>query len=248
MSALFVAGSHTEIGKTHVACALLRAARGRGLSVDALKPAVSGFDPADWAASDPGRLLGAMGRPLVAAELAAMSPWLFAAPLAPPSAAALEGRLLPLAPIVDFCRARLDASTADFIVVEGVGGLMSPLADEATVLDLMLALGLPAILVGGGYLGAISHTLTALEVMRSRGVEPRAVVLSEDADPNAPDLAAAAALTARHAAPTPVLTASRGGDMDWADALLALLLRPAPPEIETATNSQLVVAEAAPSR
>lgn len=83
MTALFVAGAHTDIGKTHVACALLRAARARGLSVEALKPVVSGFDFADWAGSDPGRLIDAVGRDRSAAALDAMSPWIFTAPLAP---------------------------------------------------------------------------------------------------------------------------------------------------------------------
>jgi dethiobiotin synthetase len=225
MTALFVAGSHTDIGKTHVACALIRAARGRGLSVEALKPVASGFDAADWAESDPGRLLAALGQPLSHAELVAITPWRFAAPLAPPTAAALENRALPLAPIVDVCRGRLAASAADLMLVEGVGGLMSPLADGATGLDLMLALKLPAVLVGGGYLGAISHTLTALEVMRARGIAVAAVVLSQDADPSAPDLAAAEALTAGHAAPTPVLTTPRSGDPAWADFLLTILRR-----------------------
>ena len=81
----FVAGSHTDIGKTHVGCALIRAARARGLSAEALKPVASGFDPADWADSDPGRLLAALGRPLDLAHLEPMTPWRFAAPLAPPT-------------------------------------------------------------------------------------------------------------------------------------------------------------------
>ena len=60
---IFVSGAHTDVGKTHVACALIRAARAEGLTVEALKPVVSGFSPADWADSDPGRLLAALGEP-----------------------------------------------------------------------------------------------------------------------------------------------------------------------------------------
>ncbi|MGH6966296.1 MAG: dethiobiotin synthase, partial [Phenylobacterium sp.] len=180
MKSLFVAGAHTDIGKTFVACGLIRAARAAGLNVEALKPVASGFDPADWAGSDPGRLLQALGRPLDDDELQRITPWRFDAPLAPPMAARLEGRNLPLGPIVEVCRNRLSGSRADLFVIEGVGGLMSPLADAATGLDLMTALELPALLVGGGYLGAISHTLTALEVLRARGQSVVAVVLSQD--------------------------------------------------------------------
>lgn len=225
---VFVAGSHTDIGKTFVACGLIRAARMAGLSTDALKPVASGFDPADWADSDPGRLLDALDRPRSDEELRRMTPWRFAAPLAPPMAARLEGQTLPLAPIAELCARRLAANRADLFVVEGVGGLMSPLADDGTGLDLMTALDLPVVLVGGGYLGAISHTLTALEVLRTRGQPVAAMVVSQDAQGDAPDFAETAALIAAHADGIPVLRAPRTGAADWAGEALALLLDPHP--------------------
>jgi dethiobiotin synthetase len=224
MSRLIVAGAHTEIGKTQVACALIRAARASGRTVDAFKPVVSGIDPATLAESDPGRLLAALGRPLTQESLDAISPWRFAAPLAPPMAAALEGRSLPLAPLAEACRAWLAASPADLSLIEGVGGLMSPIADHATCLDLLAGIEAPTLLVGGAYLGAISHTLTALEVLRSRGRAPLAVVVSEDAGPNAPDFAQSVALVAEHAGGTPVIAADRAGEA-WAEALLSLAYR-----------------------
>jgi dethiobiotin synthetase len=220
---VFVAGSHTDVGKTFVACALIREARAAGLSVEALKPVASGFESADWTDSDPGRLLEALDRPRNDDELHRMTPWRFAAPLAPPMAARLEGRALPLQPIVELCAARLAASQADLFVLEGVGGLMSPLADGATGLDLMAALDLPVLLVGGGYLGAISHTLTALEVLRARGQTVVAVVVSQDAQPDAPDFAETVALVEAHAGGTRVLGAPRSASGDWAMRALARL-------------------------
>jgi dethiobiotin synthetase len=206
---VFVAGAHTEIGKTQVACALLRAARARGLRVDALKPVVSGFDPGDWSGSDPGRLLAAMGLPLAQQALDQMSPWRFLAPLAPPLAARQEGRPLPFAPVSDFCRERIAASQADLVIVEGVGGLMSPLTDSATSLDLLAALDCRCVLVSGGYLGAVSHALTALEVMRARARSPAAVIVSEDPDPGAPAFEGTLGLVIAHAGGVPVLAAPR---------------------------------------
>lgn len=217
---VFVAGAHTDVGKTFVACGLIRAARAAGLSAEALKPVASGFDPADWGESDPGRLLQALGRPLTGEALEAMTPWRFGAPLAPPMAARLEGRDLPLAAIVDLCARRLAETAAALFVVEGVGGLMSPLADDATGLDLVTALGLPVMLVGGSYLGAISHTLTALDVLRARGQAVAALVISQDACPDAPDFTATVAMTAAHAGQTPVLSAPRIGGGDWAATAL----------------------------
>lgn len=221
---LFVAGSHTDVGKTHLACALIRAARARGRRVEALKPVASGFDPAAWADSDPGRLLAALGEPPTAEALARMTPWRFAAPLAPPSAAKLEGRSLPLAPLADLCARRLAETDADLFLLESAGGLMSPLADGATCLDLLAGLQLPTLLVGGGYLGAISHTLTAAEVLKARGQPLAAIVVSQDADPGAPDFAETLALVAAHAGGVPVFPAPRGSDEAWAAPLLAKLM------------------------
>jgi dethiobiotin synthetase len=153
-----------------------------------------------------------------------ITPWRFTGPLAPPMAARLEGRNLPLAPIVGLCAARLAASRADLFVVEGVGGLMSPLADDGTGLDLITALKMPVLLVGGSYLGAISHTLTALEVLQARRQPVAAVVVSQDSDPLAPDFASSVEMVAAHARSTAVLSAPRSGREDWAPAVLARLI------------------------
>lgn len=219
MRALFVSGAHTDVGKTWAACALLRAARAKGLSVAALKPAVSGIDPGDWAESDPGRLLDAMGRELTDAALDEIAPLRFAAPLSPPMAARLEGVDLRISQLVEFCRAGLAASAADLMLVEGAGGVMSPMAEDGTCLDLMAALGLPAVLVGGSYLGAISHTLTALETLRARGVAVDAVIVSQSGDPDAPDFAQTVESVARFAGGVRVVAAARG-ESAWASGLV----------------------------
>ena len=219
MRQLFVTGAHTDVGKTYVACAMLRAARAKGLSVAALKPAVSGIDPADWSDSDPGRLLAAMGRSLTVTELDAIAPLRFAAPLSPPMAARLEGVDLRISTLTDFCRAGLAASAADLMLVEGAGGVMSPMAEDGTGLDLMLALGLPGVVVGGSYLGAISHTLTAIETLRSRGLAIAAVVISQSGEPDAPDFAQTVESVAAFAGEVKVVAAARG-DEAWAAELV----------------------------
>ncbi len=216
---LFIAGAHTDVGKTYAACAILREARAGGRSVQALKPVVSGFDPDDWAASDPGRLLSALGRPLTMTELRAVSPLQFVAALSPPMAARLEGVDLRLEVLERFCREGLTASAADLTLVEGVGGVMSPIAEDATGLDLMIALGLPSVLVGGSYLGGVSHTLTAIETLRARGLAIEAVVVSQDGSPDAPDFEQTVESVARFAGGLRVIAARRG-DEAWARALL----------------------------
>lgn len=221
MSALFVAGAHTDVGKTYVASAIIRAARARGMSVDGLKPVVSGFDEDDWSGSDPDRLIDALGWHKTADTLAALSPFRYRAPLSPPMAAALEGFSLDFEDAVRACRRRVFESTADLMVVEGVGGLMSPITEDHTGLDLMAALAIPAVMVGGSYLGAISHTLTALAVARIRDVNIRALVVSESAAGDAPFQETVDSLT-RLAAPLRVLAAPRNGDLSFAQVALDL--------------------------
>ena len=219
MRALFVAGAHTDIGKTYVGCALLAAAHERGLKVEAFKPAVSGIDPGDWSDSDPGRLLAAMGRPLTDETLQAISPLRFSAALSPPMAARREGVDLRLGALADLCRQALARAQADLMLVEGAGGVMSPLAEDGLNLDLMAALGLPVLLVGGSYLGAMSHNLTALEVVRARGLAVEALVVSQDADPEAPDFVETLADLRRFSSGTPVVGAARDAQ-DWTAELL----------------------------
>ncbi len=177
MSAYFITGAGTDVGKTFVACGLARRLKAR-----ALKPVASGFDAGNAAASDAGALLTAMGCPVTPDEIDAISPWRFTAPLSPDMAAAREGKAIDFSAVVAFSR----AAAAETLLVEGVGGVMVPLDDRHTTLDWMTALGFPVILVGGSYLGAISHTLSAFEVLRSRGLTVAALVTSESPDSTVP--------------------------------------------------------------
>ncbi len=213
MSALFVAGTGTDIGKTHVACALIRALKAKGMAVDAFKPVVSGFDPADPSTSDPARLAEALGDP---AALPRISPRRYLAPLAPNLAARLEGDVLRIEDLAADCRAAL-AGDHGLMLVEGAGGVMSPLTDEATNLDLIAELNLPILLIAGSYLGTISHVLTALVALRARGAEIAAIVMSESLD--APDLAQTAEALAAFERDTPIFLAPR--DEHWDASELA---------------------------
>ena len=189
MPGVFVTAIGTDIGKTFVTAGLIRAGRRAGYAVDAFKPVLSGYDANDAASSDAGVLLAALGRPLTAATVAAISPWRFAAPLSPDMAAAAEDRSLNLEELTDACRAVVTPQRLTFL--EGVGGVMVPLDERHTVLDLMAVLALPVILVTGTYLGALSHCLTAVTALASRGIHPKLIVL------NATDGAAPVSATER---------------------------------------------------
>jgi dethiobiotin synthetase len=218
---VFITATGTDVGKTHVACAVIRAFRRQGLPVEAFKPVVSGIDMADWTDSDPGRLLSALGRPLTPDSLAAISPWRFTAPLSPDQAAGLEGRALSFAAVLAASRRAAEAAATGALVIEGVGGVMSPIASDATNLDLIEALDLPVVLVAGSYLGAISHSLTALEVLRARGASVKLLVISESEAGTSPVEMIASIRRMDRTAP-PMVILPRGGSLEphvWLAAL-----------------------------
>ncbi len=185
MTPFFITSSGTEIGKTFVTCLMLRQLRTAGFAVNALKPVISDYSDERFAESDTAHLLAAMARPPDAHAIAAMSPWRFTAPLSPDMAARREGKSLNLDEIVAFCRTAM-TGPEEFLLIEGVGGVMVPLNERDLVRDWMAALGIPAILVVGSYLGTISHTLSALDSLAKPGVPLAGIVISESEDSGVP--------------------------------------------------------------
>jgi dethiobiotin synthetase len=177
MTAVFVTSSGTGVGKTFVTCALVEELIAANRPVRALKPVASGFDAARPEGSDSALLLQAQRLAVTTQNLDAVSPWRFAAPLSPDMAAAREGRSIPFDALIAHCRAA--AVPGGVTLIEGVGGVMVPLDEDHTVLDWIAALGAPAVLVVGSYLGTLSHSLTAAAALRQRGVPLLGVVVSE---------------------------------------------------------------------
>jgi dethiobiotin synthetase len=181
VSAFFVTATGTAIGKTYVIENLISRWLQDAREVRALKPVISGFDPDHPDGSDTARLLKATGKALSLVELDAMSPWRYAAPLSPDMAAALENKRIPFNDIVAFCKgaiAQAERRSAP-LLIEGIGGVMVPLDENRTVLDLIAALSIPAILVCGSYLGSLSHTLTAVTALRQRGISIDRIIINE---------------------------------------------------------------------
>jgi len=218
MTTLFITSSGTGIGKTFVTRQLIAELKAAGRRVRALKPVASGFDAAHPESSDTGELLRALELEPTAANLDAVSPWRFAAPLSPDMAAARERRTIPFAALVAHCRAA--GRSGDVTLIEGIGGVMVPLDGEHTVLDWIAALQVPALLVVGSYLGALSHSLTAAAALRARGVTIAGVVVSESEVEPVPTAETAATL-ARFIAPEQVCVLPRAAPVP----LLPLLER-----------------------
>jgi len=180
---LFVTGTDTGVGKTVVACALVRGLRARGVDVGVMKPVETGVGPEGPA--DARALREAAG---VDDPLEQICPQIFALPAAPTVAARHEGRRVDRQAI----RAAFDALAArhDAMVVEGAGGLLVPAADGMSMADLARELGSPLVVVARGALGTINHTLLTLEAATARGLRVAGVIVSHGGPPPGPGDAA----------------------------------------------------------
>lgn len=173
-----ITATGTEIGKTHFACALLGHAHRQGLSCQPVKPVMSGFSEAELGTSDAGRLAKACGLETDIQSIADLCRHRFTPELAPNVAARNKGVSLDYDDILNFVTERLGREKG-FSLVEGAGGLLSPMTDEKLNADLFADLKLPSFLVTAAYLGSVSHTLSSLESAQHRRISIAAIIVSK---------------------------------------------------------------------
>ena len=178
---LFVTGTDTGVGKTVVAAALVAAFRARGVPVRALKPLITGLDDPPDAVWPPDHelLARASGQDPDDVKLLGYGP-----AVSPHLAAELAGEQIRTAELERDLLAAADGY-GEVLVVEGVGGLLVPIAPGYDVRDLAGALGFPVVVVARPGLGTINHTLLTLEAARSAALRVAGVVLNPW--PAAPD-------------------------------------------------------------
>lgn len=180
MKKLFITSTGTEIGKTLVTTALCWQLVKQNQKVTALKPMMSGAELGD-SECDAGLILQSLGQNTDDAAIADITPWRYKAALAPNMAAAIEGNPIELEALMTFCHQKMQQNS-DVMLIEGVGGIMAPINNQYTILDWMKKLSFPALLVTGSYLGSISHTLSAVEVLRSHDIAINGIIVSESED------------------------------------------------------------------
>jgi dethiobiotin synthetase len=173
MRGLFVTGTGTGVGKTVLSAALLAAIAAAGERVRAHKPVVTGLDDRPQSGWPPDHELLASVAGMRGEEVA---PLRYGPAVSPHLAAPLAGEEVDPAALL--ARAHAAAAGEETLIVEGVGGLLVPLADELTVRDLAVALGLPLLIAAAPGLGTINHTLLTLDAARAAGLDVRAVVLT----------------------------------------------------------------------
>jgi dethiobiotin synthetase len=172
---LFVTGTDTGVGKTLVAAALANWFDRRGVRIGVCKPIATGCaHRREGLVSEDAEFLAHCANARQPLDL--ICPQRYAEPLAPAVAAQRAGRPVDWAVVqrsID-----LIAQESDRMIIEGVGGVMVPLDDRHTVLDLMASLGMPAVVVARAALGTINHTLLTLQALRTKGIRIAGVVIN----------------------------------------------------------------------
>jgi dethiobiotin synthetase len=173
---LFISGTDTGVGKTWVTCLVARKVRETGLRVGVYKPACSGAMVnvgGRRVCDDVERLAAATGFPVPRDRVC---PQQFAAPVAPPIAARLEDRRVD--PQLLVRGALWWIGQVDLLLVEGAGGLLSPIGDDEAVADLAVEFGYPLLIVAADRLGTINHTLLTVEAAQCRGLRVAGIVVN----------------------------------------------------------------------
>lgn len=172
MTAFFITGTDTGVGKTHVACKLIADYVAQGLKVVGMKPIAAGEDFVDgkWVNDDLLKLEAASN---VKAPRELINPYSFKPAIAPHIAAEKAGINIEIA-VIKQAFAQLQ-QLADIVIVEGAGGFLvplnsAPLNDMQTIADLAIALDIPVILVVGMRLGCINHSLLTAEAIQARNL------------------------------------------------------------------------------
>ncbi|MFA7270722.1 MAG: dethiobiotin synthase [Sterolibacterium sp.] len=173
---IFVTGTDTGIGKTLMACALLRGFAARGLRVAGMKPVAAGMDGGN--SNEDVELLKSASNVAFAERL--INPYLLCEALAPHIAARHQGIVIDSQSILE-CFEKMRAAT-DLVIVEGVGGFQVPLGPQEDSARLAVLLGLPVILVVGMRLGCISHALLTQAAIQARSL-PLAGWIANQIDP-----------------------------------------------------------------
>ncbi len=188
----FITGTDTEVGKTFVACALARLLKDTGLDVGVMKPVESGCTEGDGESTgdilipaDAMKLKQASGSEDIMEDI---SLYRFPLPVAPNVAARAAGLV---AKDIDFKRIKQTferiAKNHKVTLVEGAGGLMTPITDTKTFADLARLLGIPLIIVSASKLGVMNHTLLTVAHARKIGLKIAGLVLNHPRTPDKRD-------------------------------------------------------------
>ena len=180
---IFVTGTDTGVGKTLVTAGTVRWLRSRGIDAVPMKPVQTGAEmrKGELFATDLEFSLRAGGLSADSSELRLMSPYTYEPACSPHLAGRMASNYAQISTIRDCADRLLKEHRA--IVVEGAGGIMVPLNENETMLDLMTDFGYPVVLVSRSGLGAINHALLSVQALRAAGLEIAGLVFNQSEPP-----------------------------------------------------------------
>ena len=171
--ACFVFAIGTDIGKTHIIQQIIKEIISKNIAINAIKPIASGFLFEDKN-SDSAKILESLGFEVSRENIENITPYHFADAVSPNIAAKKNNFKIVFNDLVIFCK-----SNNQILLIEGAGGVMTPINEDKNFLDLAKALKIPIILITSNYLGSISHTLTALKAIDFYGIKVAGVILNK---------------------------------------------------------------------
>ena len=171
---IFVTGTDTGVGKTTMTAALILTLQQKGHQVGVLKPFETGVNAEHLERSDTERLRHLLSPPLPFDEVC-MYP--FPQPLAPLAAARALGTTINLSKI--HSRIKALSPQYSFLLIEGAGGLFTPVAPKHTIRDFIALLKIPCLIVGHTDLGGVNHCLLTFEALRHAGIPVSGILLNE---------------------------------------------------------------------
>lgn len=179
MQKIFITSSGTGVGKTLFTCALIEVIRGENKNIHALKPIISGFKE-NKKPNDISLITDSLGLEYNKNNIAKINHLAFSKPLSPDMAARIEKRPeINYNNLTRFCK-KFDKQNLDYLLIEGAGGVMVPITKNKTMLNLAQEVTDKNILVVGSYLGSLSHTLTAFEVLKNNHAKPSLIVVTQN--------------------------------------------------------------------
>lgn len=175
MKSLFITGTDTGIGKTVFTCALASALKSSGINVGVMKPFATGIPQKNGFKSEDAELLV---RHSGANDPESMiNPYFFPIPTSPYRAAKKLGKTIDVDLVLSSYE-KLQASH-DIVLVEGIGGILTPILRDYFVADLVKDLNLDVLMVTGTKMGSVNHTLLALNLCKKYGINVLGLIINQ---------------------------------------------------------------------
>lgn len=176
MAGIFIIGTDTNVGKTMIAAAFAWLIRRKGIDVGVMKPFAAGRKVFSkrYKSIDTATLAKAA---CVRDADEEINPFFYQVPAAPIMAARIANQSTPCISTAIKAFNKL-ASKHEFMIVEGIGGIMVPLTREAYVADLARALKLPTIIVARATLGTLNHIILTIQICRCYGLNVQGIIVN----------------------------------------------------------------------